>query len=92
MLGSLISYYGLLALPAKSYPAVGGWKTALLEPLTPCREMLLRRRNMLLLPPAYTIYTDTLFSLLSITGHLYAEVNRTHSGTAFTLWLELCAA
>lgn len=69
--GSMVSYYGLPDLPAKSYPEAGGWKGALLELLTPYREMLLRRRNMMFLLVAYTIYTDSLFALFSVTGQLY---------------------
>lgn len=69
--GSIAAYYGLPELPAKSYPEAGGWKGALLELLTPYREMLLRRRNMMFLLVAYTIYTDSLFALFSVTGQLY---------------------
>ena len=71
MVASLVSYLGLPALPAKSYPASGGWKTVLLELLTPYREMLLRKKNMLFLLLAYTMYTDTLFALATITSQLY---------------------
>lgn len=71
MMGSLLSYFALPALPAKPYPAVGGWKVALLELFTPYREMFLRKRNMLFLLLAYTIYTDTLFALFSINSQLY---------------------
>ena len=71
MLGAVPAYLGLPKLPTKPYPEVGGWKTALVELLTPYREMLLRKRNMFLLLLAYTIYTDTLFALYSIAGQLY---------------------
>ena len=71
MAGSVVSYSGLPALPAKSYPAAGGWKTALLELLTPYREMFLRKKNMLFLLLAYTIYEDTLFAAYSIASQLY---------------------
>ena len=70
--GSFLAYLGLPALPTKPWPAGdGGWKTALLELLTPYREMFLRKRNMLFLLLAYTIYTDTLFALYSINSQLY---------------------
>lgn len=71
MVGSLPAYFGFPKLPTKSYPEVGGWKTVMLELLTPYQEMFLRKRNMLFLLLAYTIYTDTLFALYSITGQLY---------------------
>jgi Vacuole effluxer Atg22 like len=71
MAGALGAYFGLPALPTKPYPEVSGRKTALLELFTPYREMLLRKRNMLFLLLAYTIYTDTLFAVFSITGQLY---------------------
>lgn len=71
MAGAIPAYFGLPSLPTKPYPEVGGWKIALLELLTPYREIFLRKRNMFFLLLAYTIYTDTLFVLYSITGQLY---------------------
>lgn len=71
MAGALGAYFGLPALPTKPYPAVGGWKSALVELFTPYREMFLRKRNMLFLLLAFTIYSDTLFALFSIIGQLY---------------------
>ncbi|KAL8687320.1 MAG: hypothetical protein Q9218_006474 [Villophora microphyllina] len=76
MVGAIGSYLGLPALSAKSYPAVGGWKTVLLELSTPYREMFLRKRNMLFLLLGFTIYTDTLFAVFSITRQLYYIENR----------------
>jgi hypothetical protein len=68
------SFLGLPALPAKTWPTDHPWKTAIVEIFVPFRE-LLRRKNMLLLLVGYTVYTDTMFALLSIVGQLYyAEV------------------
>lgn len=69
--GSIVAYFGLPALSSKSFSAGGGWTGALLELITPYREMLVRKRNMLFLLVAYTIYTDTLFALFSISSQLY---------------------
>jgi len=64
-------YFGLPSLPTKPWPANGGWRSALMELATPYREMFLRKRNMMFLLLAYTIYSDTLFALYSLTSQLY---------------------
>jgi MFS-type transporter involved in bile tolerance (Atg22 family) len=79
MAGAAGAYFGLPMLPTKPYPQGSGvTRTIFLELLTPYREMLFRKRNMLFrkrnmlfLLLAYTISTDTLFALFSITGQLY---------------------
>lgn len=71
MAGAVVCYFGLPTLPTKPYPDSGGFKVIFLELLTPYREMLFRKRNMMFLLLAYTIYSDTLFALNSITSQLY---------------------
>jgi hypothetical protein len=68
--GTSICLLGLPTLPHKPLQN-DSWRTAVLELLVPFTELLLRRRNMLFLLVAYTIYTDTLFALGSITGQLF---------------------
>ena len=68
--GTVICFLGLPVLPAKPLQR-GSWKTAMLELLVPFRELLFRKRNMLFLLVAYTVYTDTLFALSSITSQLF---------------------
>ena len=67
ILGSIVLYLGLPAVPAKPSK---DWKDGWLGLLTPFRD-LLQRKNMLLLLLSYTIYTDTSFALNSVTAQLY---------------------
>ena len=64
-------YFGLPSLPTKTWPTRGRWRTALTELAMPYREMFLHRRNMMFLLIAYTVYSDTLFALYSLTSQLY---------------------
>ncbi|KAI1846241.1 hypothetical protein JX265_010618 [Neoarthrinium moseri] len=69
------SFLGLPALSAKPWPTNSPWTTAIVGILTPFKQ-LLRRKNMLFLLLAYTIYSDTNFALSSIISQLYfAEVH-----------------
>ncbi|KAH8878967.1 hypothetical protein GQ53DRAFT_739491 [Thozetella sp. PMI_491] len=65
--GSIVTYFGLPAIPAKDHK---DWKAWWLELLTPLRD-LFRRKNMLVLLLSYTIYVDTVFALNSVTSQLY---------------------
>jgi MFS family permease len=69
--GSAVTYLGLPAIPAKPKK---DWKAWWIELLTPLKD-LFRRKNMAVLLLSYTIYTDTVFALSSVTSQLYfAEV------------------
>ncbi|KAE9381972.1 hypothetical protein N431DRAFT_16241 [Stipitochalara longipes BDJ] len=69
--GSIVTYLGLPAIPAKPKK---DWKAWWIELLTPLKD-LFRRKNMAVLLLSYTIYTDTSFALNSVTAQLYfAEV------------------
>jgi len=69
--GSAVTYLGLPAIPAKPKK---DWKAWWIELLTPLND-LFRRKNMAVLLLSYTIYTDTVFALSSVTSQLYfAEV------------------
>lgn len=73
--GSVVCYFGLPDLPTKTLPPGHGWKWVLLELILPFRDLLLRRKNMLFLLVGYTVYTDSLFALSSVTGQLfYVEI------------------
>ncbi|KAG9235081.1 autophagy-related protein 22-like protein [Amylocarpus encephaloides] len=67
ILGSVIAYLGLPVVSAKESQ---NWKVWWLELFTPFRD-LLHRKNMLVLLLSYTIYTDTVFALNSVTAQLY---------------------
>ncbi|PVH89376.1 hypothetical protein DL98DRAFT_647904 [Cadophora sp. DSE1049] len=67
VLGSLITYLGLPAIPAKPKD---NWKAWWAELFTPLRD-LSRRKNMAVLLLSYTVYVDTVFALNSVTGQLY---------------------
>ncbi|KAK5047490.1 hypothetical protein LTR84_006587 [Exophiala bonariae] len=75
IVGSVVCYYGLPELPTKTLPPGHSWKWVLLELILPFRDLLLRRKNMLFLLVGYTVYTDSLFALSSVTGQLfYVEI------------------
>lgn len=67
VLGSLVTYLGLPAVPAKPKES---WKAWWAELFTPLRD-LSRRMNMAVLLLSYTIYVDTVFALNSVTAQLY---------------------
>jgi hypothetical protein len=69
--GSVICYLGLPTLPTKALPTGSGITAILQSMLLPFRDLLVRRKNLLLLLVAYTVYTDTTFALSSITGQLF---------------------
>ena len=64
--GSIVTYLGLPAIPAKPRK---DWKAWWIELFTPLKD-LLQRRNMAVLLLSYTIYTDTVFALSSVTSQL----------------------
>lgn len=69
--GSIVTYLGLPVIPAKPGK---DWKAWWIELFTPLKD-LLQRKNMAALLLSYTIYTDTVFALNSVTSQLYfAEV------------------
>lgn len=71
IVGSVVPYLGLPAIPAKSKKPWNAWW---IEVFTPLKD-LLQRRNMAVLLLSYTIYTDTVFALSSVTSQIYfAEV------------------
>lgn len=67
--GAAVTYFGLPAVAQKKKERRG---TAQLwiEMLTPLKD-LLRRKNMALLLLSYTIYTDTVFAVSSVTSQLF---------------------
>jgi len=64
--GSIVTYLGLLAIPVKPKK---DWKAWWIELFTPLKD-LLQRRNMAVLLLSYTINTDTVFALSSVTSQL----------------------
>ncbi|KAJ9606976.1 hypothetical protein H2200_008987 [Cladophialophora chaetospira] len=70
VMGTVVCFLGLPVLPSKPLQR-DSWKMAILELLVPFQELLLRKKNMLFLLAAYTIYTDTLFALASVTTQLF---------------------
>ena len=65
--GSIATYLGLPTIPVKPKK---DWKAWLIELFTPLKD-LLQRRNMAVLLPSYTIYTDTVFASSFVTSQLY---------------------
>lgn len=65
--GSIVTYLGLPAIPAKPKK---DWKAWWMELFTPLKD-LFQRKNMAVLLLSYTIYTDTVFALSSVTSQLY---------------------
>lgn len=65
--GSAVAYLGLPFVPSKPGK---DWKTWWVELATPFKD-LLQRKNMFVLLLSYTIYTDTIFALNSVTSQLY---------------------
>jgi hypothetical protein len=76
--GSVVCYLGLPSLPTKPLPPGSGTAAILQGILLPFQDLLVRRKNLLLLLVAYTVYTDTTFALSSISGQLFfAELRPT---------------
>ncbi|KAH9212521.1 autophagy-related protein 22-like protein [Leptodontidium sp. 2 PMI_412] len=67
VLGAIVTYLGLPAVPAKPKD---NWKAWWIELFTPLKD-LSKRKNMAVLLLSYTIYVDTVFALNSVTGQLY---------------------
>ncbi|KAL2071436.1 hypothetical protein VTL71DRAFT_12671 [Oculimacula yallundae] len=67
IIGAVVSYFGLPAVPAKPK---ANWKAWWFELFTPLQD-LSKRKNMAVLLLSYTIYVDTVFALSSVTGQLY---------------------
>lgn len=67
IVGSVVSYLGLPVVPSK--PG-SDWKAWWIQLFTPFKD-LLQRKNILMLLLSYTIYTDTVFALSSITAQLF---------------------
>jgi hypothetical protein len=65
--GSIVSYLGLPIIPSKQSNDYGGWWRELLAPF----RDLFKRKNMFFLLLSFTIYTDTVFALNSVTSQLY---------------------
>ena len=65
--GSIVVYLGLPAIPAKPKKDRKAWRIELFTPL----KDLLQRKNMAVLLLSYTIYTDTVFVLNSVTSQLF---------------------
>jgi len=67
IVGSIVAYLGLPTVPAKPSKH---WRAWWLELFTPFQDFF-QRKNMMVLLLSYTIYTDTVFALSSVTGQLY---------------------
>jgi hypothetical protein len=67
IVGSIVTFLGLLAIPAELKKDWKAWWSELFTPL----KNLLQRRNMAVLLLSYTIYTDTVFALSSVMSQLY---------------------
>ncbi|KAK8064261.1 autophagy-related protein 22 [Apiospora saccharicola] len=68
VVGAVVIYHGLPALAPK--PGKRQWNAWWVEILTPLKD-LFRRKNMALLLLSYTIYTDTVFAVSSVTSQLF---------------------
>lgn len=64
----MVLYLGLPALVPK--PGKRQWKSWWVEMFMPLKD-LFRRKNMALLLLSYTVYTDTVFAVSSITSQLF---------------------
>lgn len=69
--GSVVAFFGLPVLPSlPTSSLLQDWKAPVIEFLAPLKDLFVRK-DLLFLLISYTIYTDAVFALYSVTGQIF---------------------